>query len=86
MVDLLNELEHRCESLIRKVEHFRTERDLIRKELDARHSYIAELEAENQRLRSQADAIQDSSEEQAVRTSEGRERLMHLLKRINSAS
>lgn len=84
MIDLLNELEYRCESLLKKVTLFRTERDLIRQELDTRNSYIAELEAENQRLRTQADSIQVTSEKQAASSSEGRERLMHLLKRINS--
>ena len=86
MQDLLNELENRCESLLSKVALYREERDLIRKELDLRNSYIAEVEAENKRLRSAADSIQESSEKQGANSSEGKERLLHLLKRINSAS
>ena len=86
MIDLLNELEDKYESLLKKVAHFRTERDLVRKELDTQNSYITELEAENKRLRAQADSIQSSSERQVASSSEGRERLMHLLQRINSLS
>ena len=85
MDDLLIELENRCEALLAKVAHYRAERDLTREELDTRHSEIADLEAENQRLRDTADSYQHTSETQVEHSEEGRARLLHLLKRINSA-